>query len=166
MSSQGGQITSSGQFLGTLDYMAPEQWDNSHAVDVRADIYSLGCTLYHLLAGGPPFAAFSSPYQKLKAHVETPAPPLCEQRLDVPGLLTAALARLLAKDRNDRFARPADVVAAIHPFISGADLPGLLPANLVSSPPGGPTRLAPQVQPGHVLAARPCWSASSTPCRE
>jgi serine/threonine protein kinase len=52
-SAQKGQITSSGQFLGTLDYMAPEQCDNSHAVDIRADIYSLGCTLYHLLEGSP-----------------------------------------------------------------------------------------------------------------
>ena len=52
-SGQEGQITSPGQFLGTLDYMAPEQCDNSHAVDIRADIYSLGCTLYHLLAGEP-----------------------------------------------------------------------------------------------------------------
>ena len=69
-------------------------------------------------------------------------PPLCEQRLDVPGLLTAALVRMLAKDRNDRFASPADVIAALHPFTSGADLPRLLPANLVSSLPDSPTRLA------------------------
>ena len=82
-------------------------------------------------------------------------PPLCEQRLDVPKPLTAALVRMLAKDRNDRFASPADVIAAVHPFTSGADLPRLLPANLVSSLPDSPTRLSPQVQPGQVLAARP-----------
>ena len=58
---QEGPITSTGQFLGTLDYMAPEQCDNSHTVDVRADIYSLGCTLYHLLSGRPPFAAYLVP---------------------------------------------------------------------------------------------------------
>jgi len=83
-SSQVGRITSSGQFLGTLDYMAPEQCDNSHAVDVRADIYSLGCTLYYLLAGGPPFAAFPSPYQKLRAHMETPAPPAPRAEVGYP----------------------------------------------------------------------------------
>ncbi len=121
-------ITSLGQFLGTLDYMSPEQCDNCHTVDVRADIYSLGCTLYHLLSGQPPFAVFLSPYQKLRAHLEMPAPPLSEHRLDVPELLTAVLGRMLAKDRNARFARLADVIAAVHPFTARADLPGLLPA--------------------------------------
>ena len=166
-SNQKGQITSPGQFLGTLDYMAPEQCDTSHTVDVRADIYGLGCTLYHLLAGGPPFAAFSSPYQKLRAHRETPVPPLCEQRLDVPGPLAVALVRMLAKDRNDRFASPADVIAAVHPFTFGADLPRLLPANLVPSLPDSPTRLALEggqfeelasseepIRPGSYLASR------------
>ena len=122
-------ITSLGQFLGTLDYMSPEQCDNCHTVDVRADIYSLGCTLYHLLTGRPPFAALASPYHKLRAHMEMPVPPLSEHRLDVPELLNAALMRMLAKDRNERFARLTDFIAAVHPFASGADLPGLLPAN-------------------------------------
>jgi urea transport system substrate-binding protein len=154
-SSQVGRITSSGQFLGTLDYMAPEQSDNSHAVDIRADIYSLGCTLHHLLAGGPPFAAFSSPYQKLRAHMERPAPSLREQRADVSELLAAALSRMLAKDRGDRFARPADVVAALQPFTGGADLPILLPANPVSSCAEDSGRPAPQAQLDRVRAAGP-----------
>ena len=91
-----------GQFLGTLDYMAPEQCDDCHTVDIRATL-SLGCTLYHLLAGGPPFAACSSPYKKLKAHVEAPAPPIREQRPDIPDQVAAALERMLAKDRNARY---------------------------------------------------------------
>ena len=134
-SGQQGQITSLGQFLGTLDYVAPEQCDNSHAVDIRADIYGLGCTLYHLLAGEPPFAAFSSPYQKLKAQAETPVPQIRERRPDVPLPLAAALERMLAKDREKRFTTPAEVVAALGSLASGADLPRLLPANLVSSLP-------------------------------
>jgi urea transport system substrate-binding protein len=128
-----GQLTFHGQFLGTLDYVAPEQSDNVHAVDIRADIYSLGCTLYHLLAGNPPFGspAYGSVYQKLKAHAEAPVPPIREKRSDVPEALAAALGRMLAKDPADRFATPADVVAALAPFAADADLPSVLP-------PGGP----------------------------
>ena len=154
-SGQGGQITSPGQFLGTLDYMAPEQCDNSHAVDIRADIYGLGCTLYHLLAGEPPFAAFTSPYQKLKAQAEAPAPPIRERRPDVPLPLAAALERMLDKERERRFSTPAEVIAVLGPFASDADLPRLLPANLVSSLPDSPIRPAPQGQPSQAAASRP-----------
>jgi urea transport system substrate-binding protein len=140
---QEGQITSSGQFLGTLDYMAPEQCDNTRTVDIRADIYSLGCTLYHLLAGAPPFAAVSSPYQKLRAHVETPAPPIWERRPDVPQSLAAALERMLAKDRERRFATAAEVVAALDSLAAEADLPRLLGGlgrqPLPATPPFGRT---------------------------
>jgi hypothetical protein len=121
-----GQITTSGQFVGTLDYMAPEQCDNSHAVDIRADIYGLGCTLYHLLTGDPPFAAFSSLYQKLKAHAEAAVPPVRERRPDVSQPLAAAMERMLAKERERRFTTPAEVVATLDSFASEADLPGLL----------------------------------------
>jgi serine/threonine protein kinase len=136
-----GQITSSGQFLGTLDYIAPEQCDNSHAVDIRADIYSLGCTLYHLLGGRPPFAApdFSSPYQKLKAHAEVSAPAIRQRRPEVPEQLAMVLARMLAKDRDGRFATPAETVAALHPFARGADLPSLLHAEGALLSPTVPT---------------------------
>jgi hypothetical protein len=136
-----GQITSSGQFLGTLDYIAPEQCDNSHAVDIRADIYSLGCTLYHLLGGRPPFAApdFSSPYQKLKAHAEVSAPPIRQRRPDVPEQLAMVLERMLAKDRDGRFANPGETVAALHPFAVGADLPSLLRAEGALLSPTAPT---------------------------
>jgi serine/threonine protein kinase len=103
---QVGQITSPGQFLGILDYMAPEQCDDSRTVDIRADIYRLGCTLYHLLAGEPPFATLSSPYQKLKAHAEAAVPPIRKRRADMPEPLAAVLERMLAKDRKDRFATP------------------------------------------------------------
>lgn len=128
-SAQEGQISLPGQFLGTLDYMAPEQSDNSHTVDIRADIYSLGCTLYHLLIGNPPFAAFSSLYQKLKAHAEAPAPPIREQRPDIPEQVARVLERMLAKDRNGRFATPAEGGAALFPFAKGASLSGFLRGN-------------------------------------
>jgi eukaryotic-like serine/threonine-protein kinase len=124
---QGGRITSPGQFLGTLDYMAPEQCLDSHAVDSRADIYALGCTLYELLAGEPPFAgpAYESAFLKMRAHVEAPVPPIRGRRSEVPERLAATLERMLAKDRTGRFASPAGVVAALQPFAAGADLTGL-----------------------------------------
>jgi hypothetical protein len=112
------ELTGSGQVMGTADYMAPEQWENTHAVDIRADLYSLGCTLYHLLTGDAPFtgAGYSSVLQKMKAHVEAPIPPLQERRPEVPDGPVAVLDRLLAKDPDDRYATPAEVVEALRPF--------------------------------------------------
>jgi Protein kinase domain/GAF domain len=144
-SAQQGQISLPGQFLGTLDYMAPEQCDDCHTVDIRADIYSLGCTLYHLLTGRPPFGAFSSPYKKLKAHAEAPAPPIREQRPDIPEQVAAALERMLAKDRNDRFATPAEAGEALLPFVKDARLLELL---------GGDPRQRPMAQPVHTGTSR------------
>jgi eukaryotic-like serine/threonine-protein kinase len=131
----GERITRHGQFLGTLDYVAPEQCTDPHAVDIRADVYGLGCTLYELLAGQAPFArpGYDSAFQKMKAHVEAPVPPIQEPRPDVPEQLASALGRMLAKDREGRFANPADVVAAVQPFAVGAEL-----AVLAGPPPWPP----------------------------
>ena len=132
---QEGPITSPGQFLGTLDYMAPEQCLDSHAVDGRADIYALGCTLYELLTGRPPFAgpAHESVFLKMKAHVEAPVPPVRGRRPEVPERLAAVLERMLAKDPTGRFVSAAGVAAALQPFAAGADLAGLSPATSPSA---------------------------------
>jgi len=121
------QITSHGECLGTADYMAPEQCLDCHAVDGRADIYALGCTLYELLAGQPPFAdsAHASLYVKMKAHIEAPVPSIRRRRPDVPVRLAAVLERMLAKDRADRFVSATGVALALRPFAAGADLAGL-----------------------------------------
>ncbi|HEV3257823.1 MAG TPA: serine/threonine-protein kinase [Gemmataceae bacterium] len=120
----GERITLHGEILGTLDYVAPEQCMDPHAVDIRADVYGLGCTLYELLAGQPPFArpGYESAFQKMKAHVEAPVPPIQESRPDVSERLATALGRMLAKDRAGRFASPAEVVRAVQPFAAGAEL--------------------------------------------
>jgi serine/threonine protein kinase len=133
---EGERITMHGQCLGTLDYMAPEQCIDAHAADIRADIYSLGCTLYELLAGQAPFArpGCESAFQKMKAHAEAPAPPIQERRPEVPEGLARILERMLAKDREERFASPADVVMALEPFAAGAELAVLAEASLSAAP--------------------------------
>ena len=132
---QEGPITSHGQCLGTPDYMAPEQCLDSHAVDGRADIYALGCTLYELLTGRPPFAgpAHESAFLKMKAHVEAPVPSIRGRRPDVPERLAAALERMLAKDRTGRIVTAAGVALALQHFAAGADLAGLSLASLPSA---------------------------------
>jgi serine/threonine protein kinase len=114
----GDDLTATGAILGTPDYMAPEQWDNTHAVDIRADVYSLGCTLYHLLTARPPFSGpeHSSTARKMKAHTEAPAPPVRDRRPEVPEGLAAILERLLAKDPARRYATPTEVSAALAPY--------------------------------------------------
>ena len=71
-------LTVHGETMGTPDYMAPEQWNSAHTAGPAADLYALGCTLFHLLTGKPPFAgdAQTSFTSKMKAHVLTPPPSL------------------------------------------------------------------------------------------
>jgi len=89
------RLTASGAVVGTPDYVAPEQALHSQAADIRADIYSLGCTLYHLLAGKPPFSGGSA-LQKLICHQERPVPPLAPIRPDVPAALIQVIERMLS----------------------------------------------------------------------
>ncbi|MFO0868250.1 MAG: transporter substrate-binding protein [Pirellulales bacterium] len=120
----GGGLTSDRQFLGTMDYSAPEQWENSHEVDIRADIYSLGCTLYYLLAGQAPFpnSKYSTLMQQMWAHSQAPIPPIRELRPDLPDDLVTIVERMLAKDRGERFATPRDIVVALEPFAQDCNL--------------------------------------------
>lgn len=101
---------------GTWDYLAPEQADPARGVDSRADIYSLGCTLFHLLAGRAPFSDAVSAADKERAHAETPPPNLRAIRADVPAGLAAVVDRMMAKQPDDRFASAAEVAAALEPF--------------------------------------------------
>ena len=106
-----------GTLLGTADFIAPEQARDPTLVDIRADIYSLGCTLYYLLAGQPPFQG-PSLMQKLLQHQETEAPSLQQVRLDVPPELDALVRRMMAKNPEDRFPIPLLVVTPLRRFMS------------------------------------------------
>jgi serine/threonine-protein kinase len=97
--------------MGTPDFMAPEQALDFHAADVRADIYSLGCTFYYLLTGQPPFPG-GTLAQKLLRHQQAEALPISHFRGDVPAHVELILRRMLAKAPEQRFQTPADVVAA------------------------------------------------------
>jgi serine/threonine protein kinase/WD40 repeat protein len=113
------ELTGAGSIMGTLNYMAPEQGSNSHSVDIRADIYSLGATLYKLLCGKAPFEdkKFDSPLKKLKAIATSEPQPIAEHREDVPMQLANVMHSMLAKSPNDRYATPSEVVEALGPFI-------------------------------------------------
>jgi serine/threonine-protein kinase len=104
-----------GRLLGTADYIAPEQARDPTLVDIRADVYSLGCALYYLLAGRPPFDG-ASLMQKLIQHQQADPPPLGKIRPDVPAELDALILRMLAKKPEDRFAVPLLVVTPLRRF--------------------------------------------------
>jgi serine/threonine-protein kinase len=113
-------LTNPNLLMGTPDYLSPEQAKNSHAVDSRSDIYSLGCTLFFLLTGKPPFASAPSLIDKLLAHTEQAPPDVRQLRPDVPEGLAAVLDTMLAKKPDDRFDTAGDAAAALLPFARAA----------------------------------------------
>jgi len=118
------EITATGQTMGTADYIAPEQVIDSRSVDVRADIYSLGCTLMKLLTGQTPFANanFPTPFTKLTAHVSTPAPRLKERLPDAPKALATLVDSMLEKEPSRRPQSPLEIAERLLPFTNGSDL--------------------------------------------
>ncbi|MFH1265289.1 MAG: protein kinase, partial [Planctomycetota bacterium] len=105
-------LTQSGQVMGTYDYMAPEQAQDTHSADHRADIYSLGCTLFRLLTGRKPYVG-ETPVQILLAHCQEPVPSLCDVREDVPPRLDAVSQKMLAKDPAERQQSMGEVIAEL-----------------------------------------------------
>jgi serine/threonine protein kinase len=116
-------LTGTGQLVGTLDYLAPEQI-RGEAVDARADVYALGCVLYECVTGRAPFSGRSEA-QILWGHVqETPAPP-SQLRPGVPPALDAVVGRALAKDPGQRFASAGELAAAARVAV-GIDAPAIV----------------------------------------
>jgi serine/threonine protein kinase len=116
------EMTATGQSLGTADYMAPEQVSDARSVDIRADIYSLGCTLMKLLTGRAPFAEHTTSFAKMTAHVSGQPPRLNSLRADIPQQLSDLVAQMLAKRPQDRPQSPADIRQALTAFCAGSDL--------------------------------------------
>jgi serine/threonine protein kinase len=110
-----GDLTSTGVVMGTADYIAPEQADDPHRADIRADLYSLGCTLYFLLTGQPPFPEGNF-MQKVIAHSQSTPRPLTDFRNDLPPGLEQALGRMMAKGPAQRYQTPGEAARALVPF--------------------------------------------------
>ncbi len=119
-----GELTTVGQFLGTLDYMAPEQAEKSASVDHRSDLYSLGATLFRLFTGELPLAMLphQSPLEKLRVLSKHSPIHLQTLRPDLPNALSSLIDSLLKTDPNQRPASASMVAEELLPFATGADL--------------------------------------------
>ncbi len=122
--------------MGTGMYMSPEQWKTT-SVDIRADIYSLGCTLYHILSGHPPFA--DSDLRPEKAHEKSRIPPI-RTGPQIPRKLWDVLRKMLAKRPEDRYATPAEVAAELAPFAESSGLTDLVQGYIDPDESGGTVR--------------------------
>ncbi len=157
-------LTAEGIMLGTPDYVAPEQSLDAAKADIRADIYSLGCTLYYLLSGRPPFAG-SSLAAVLMAHQMEEAKPLNLVRPEVPEELAAVVRKMMAKSPAKRYQTPLEVVQALSPFIKqgatpkpslelssgGVEAkPAVRKASRVASPPPAVEAAKKQAEPANV----------------
>ena len=103
-----GELTREGRVVGSVDYMAPEQWMNASKVDIRADLYSLGCTFYFLLTGVVPFPGDEPMEKMLKHHLDTPKA-VEDLRKEVSAKVAMVVRRLMAKRREDRYQTPGEL---------------------------------------------------------
>jgi serine/threonine protein kinase len=127
-------LTQNGMMLGTPEYIAPEQMLNAANSTICADIYSLGCTLYHMLSGQPPFKGTVG--EVMMAHAQIEAPMIHLIRTDVPIELSTVIAKMMAKDPSRRYQTPGELIAVLKPFtnkpatvIAQTELPGPVDAS-------------------------------------
>ncbi len=159
-----GRITRDGTTIGTVDYMSPEQAHDSGRADIRSDIYSLGCTFYHMLAGHAPFNE-GSLIEKVTRHANIEPPGIRSLNPDVPDDLVYILGRTLRKDPDQRYQTPLEL---LHDLLNPEKIPaeprwrrwtnrgrkiarGIWRMILASSPPPSP----PRPPKGREFAPRP-----------
>jgi serine/threonine protein kinase/DNA-binding beta-propeller fold protein YncE len=168
-------LTSAGQFLGTLDYVAPEQVE-SGPVDGRADQYALACAAFELLSGAPPFKRDAG-LAVVWAKLSEPPPPLSSRRADLPAAVDGVMRRGMAKAPQDRFATCGEFTAALREACALGPAVPLPPAAPVRDPteialppvrPGGPPdqagwAAAASASPPPVSAGPPAYAPGSPP---
>jgi serine/threonine protein kinase len=165
-SSQSG-ITKTGLFVGTIDYAAPEQI-KGWPVDARADVYALGCVLFEMVSGQPPFRR-ENEYATMYAHTSEPPPLLSSVAPGVPPALDDVVARALAKDPDARFPSAGDLARAAGAAVAGQA--PLEPERTVAvgraapspPPPTAPLSRPPPVEFPPPEAAQPPQPAAPTP---
>ncbi len=108
------RLTQLGTVVGTVDYIAPEQARNARRADIRADIYSLGCSLFYLLTGHPPFAGEDT-VQKISARALGEPPSVRESRPEVSPSLERVLLKMMARSPGERYQTPDEVAEALRP---------------------------------------------------
>lgn len=164
------ELTTSGVTLGTFDYISPEQARDPRSADTRSDIYSLGCTLFFMLVGRPPFSE-GNMLQKLLQHQDVRPPELRTIRGDVPDAVSTLVVRMLAKSPDDRYQNPAELVSELAAIMheQGIELPhalGPLPAKVSRKPIAAWRRIAPWAIPLSALLAASLWMGLADRNRE
>jgi serine/threonine protein kinase len=139
-----GRLTLSNQTLGTADYMPPEQAEDTRMADARSDIYALGCTLYYLLTGHPPYVAETAAEIMLMHH-NAPVPSLRAERADVPEGLEIVYQRMVAKVPGERYQTMAEVLTALETCGVAFKLPQGV--KMAALPPSGGAMLSEPATP-------------------
>jgi serine/threonine protein kinase len=156
-------LTGTGQFLGTLDYVAPEQIQG-RAADGRTDQYGLACAAFELLAGAPPFQREEAT-AVIYAHLADPPPPVTSRRADLPPGLDEVLARALAKEPAGRYPCCRDFADALQRALGAAPPRPVVPAAEQPAPDHPPTQAAP-ASDGRAPAAGAAAGTASRPYAE
>jgi serine/threonine protein kinase len=154
-------ITQAGEFLGTPDYIAPEQAEDARQADIRSDLYSLGGTFYYVLTGRVPFPG-TNLVQKLRRQLTEPPPSASAHRGDVPAALDALIKKLMCRDPSDRYQTPAELLAELDAIlregVSGRAAKKRQPGTTAESP-AGESPATPTPTP---LPSMPIWTVPSS----
>ncbi len=155
-----GRLTTVGMVVGTPSYLSPEQALGETTIDGRADLYAIGCLLYEILAGQPPFCG-NTLFSVIAQHVSGPIPDVCLIRPDVPPRLAQIVSRLMAKDPGARFESASALLAELRrwdqPMIAGADVRAVA---VVPPAQGGSERIADPTARDAYRQGRTYWMRS------